>query len=222
MARARALASPASLKGALTAGEAAASLGGGFGAAGAPAEALPVADGGDDTATVLHAALGGDWREAEVSDPLGRPVAARWLLLPDGAAVIESAAAIGLRLLGRDELDPLQATSRGLGELIVAVAATPAVRELVVCLGGSATVDGGVGMREVLDSLPPPTTVLHDVRTTLSGAARIYGPQKGATPAQVDELERRLAGLMELRPYADVSGAGAAGGVRAPVAPPRA
>src|SRR5687767_15050732 len=163
MTRTHALASPASLKGTLTAGEAAAALAAGFEAGGAAAEALPVADGGDDTAAVLHGALGGEWRDTLVSDPLGRPVNAAWLLLPDGTGVVESAEAIGLRLLAPHELDPLRTTSRGLGELIVAVSATPEVRELLVCLGGSATVDGGRGMREVLSSLSYKTTALHDV-----------------------------------------------------------
>jgi glycerate kinase len=218
MALGRALASPASLKGVLTAREAASALVEGFALGGMAAEELAVADGGDDTAEVLHAALGGEWREAEVSDPLGRPVGASWLLLPDGTAVVESAAAIGLRLLAPEELDPLRATSRGLGELLVTVVATAGVRELLVCLGGSATVDGGEGMRDVLRSLSLPTTVLHDVRTTLPEAARLFGPQKGATPEMVGELERRLAGMRELRPYAEHPGSGAAGGLGAALA----
>ena len=69
---------------------------------------------GEGTAAVLSAALGGEWRAARVSDPLGRPVEARWLLLPDGTAVVESAEAIGLGRLAPDELDPLRASSAGL------------------------------------------------------------------------------------------------------------
>jgi glycerate kinase len=181
------------------------------------AERLPLADGGDGTAEALYAALGGEWREAAVSDPLGREVVARFLLLPDGRAVVEAAEAIGLRLLGPDELDPLRASSRGLGELVQAACAAGA-RELLVALGGTATVDGGTGLREVLTELPLPTTVACDVANPLlgeRGAARAFGPQKGASPAQVEELERRLAGLDELAPFAEVPGAGAAGGLGA-------
>ena len=210
----RALLCPASLKGVCSAGAAAAALARGVRSAGAEATELPVADGGEGTSDVLRATLGGDRREAVVSDPLGRPVPARWLVLPDGRAVIEAAAAIGLPLLAPDERDPLAASSRGLGELVLA-ALRESPRELLVGLGGSATVDGGAGMREVLRELPVKSTVLCDVRTTLTDAARLFGPQKGATPEGVEILERRLAAMAELRPYAGLSGAGAAGGLGA-------
>lgn len=210
----RVLAAPADLKGVLSAADAAAALAQGVSAAGAEADRLPIADGGDGTAAVLAAALGGRWQKASASDGLGRPIVARWLLLPDGTAVVDSAEAIGLARLDAAELDPLQATSRGLGELVRA-AWRSRPRALVVCLGGSATVDGGAGMREVLEQLPCQTTVLHDVRTPLLDAARLYGPQKGATPEAVSLLERRLAGMTELQPYARLPGAGAAGGLGA-------
>lgn len=213
----RALLCPASLKGVCTAPEAAAALARGFRAAGADADELPVADGGEGTADALQAALGGSWRESVVSDPLGRPVPARWLLLEDGRAVVEAAVAIGLPLLAPDERDPLLASSRGLGELVLAVLHEEP-DALVVGLGGSATVDGGAGMREVLRRLPVRTTVLCDVRTTLDGAARLFGPQKGASPEGVLELERRLAAMDELRPYVDTPGSGAAGGLGAALA----
>jgi glycerate kinase len=92
---------------------------------------------------------------------------------------------------------------------------------LLVCLGGSATVDGGAGLREVLDSLPVETTVAYDVRNPLlgeRGAAHVFGPQKGATPEVVGELEERLAGMDELAGVANVPGAGAAGGLGAALA----
>jgi glycerate 2-kinase len=178
---------------------------------------MPLADGGEGTAEALHAALGGEWRAAEVADPLGRPVTARWLVLSDGRAVVEAAAAIGLPLLRADELDPLRASSRGLGELVAA-----AVRErppaLLVGLGGVATVDGGAGLLQALDTLPVRTVVLCDVRTRLADAPRLFGPQKGAGPAAVAELERRLAAMPELRPYAELAGSGAAGGLGAALA----
>ena len=102
----RALLCPASLKGACSATAAAAALARGFGRGGGEAVELPVADGGEGTADAMHAALGGEWRQEVVSDPLGRPVPARWLRLPDGRAVIESAAAIGLPLLAPRRAGP--------------------------------------------------------------------------------------------------------------------
>ena len=211
------LVAPASLKGVLTALEAASALAAGVRAADVEADEAPIADGGEGTADVLAAALGGEWHAARVSDALGRPVPARWLLLPGRTAIVESAEAIGLWRLAPEELDPLRASSRGLGELILA-ASRERPRSLLVCLGGSATVDGGAGVRAVLPSLPLKTTVLHDVRTTLGNAARLYGPQKGASPAAVAELEARLAAMPELAPYADLPGAGAAGGLGAALA----
>lgn len=213
----RALLCPASLKGVFSARAAAAALARGVREAGGEAVELPVADGGEGTADVLYGALGGEWREASVSDPLGRPVSARWLSLADGRAVVEAAAAIGLPLLAPDELDPLRASSRGLGELLSAIG-TERPSALIVGLGGVATVDGGTGLREVVDELALPTEALCDVRTRLRDAARLYGPQKGATPNQVETLERRLASMPELAPYAGLPGAGAAGGLGAALA----
>jgi glycerate kinase len=213
----RALACPGSFKGVLSAFAAAKALGEGLTAGGADADLLPVADGGEGTAEVLRSALGGEWREAEVADPLGRPVRARWLLLPDGTGVVEAAAAVGLPLLAPDELDPLRTSSRGFGEL-VAAALDAGVRSLLVGLGGVATVDGGAGLSEVVHGLDVPTRVACDVSTRLADAARLFGPQKGATPADVAELERRLAARPELAPYAELPGAGAAGGLGAALA----
>jgi glycerate 2-kinase len=210
----RVLLCPASLKGVLSAREAAAALARGVRAADADAVELPVADGGEGTADALHVALGGEWEEALVSDPLGRPVSAKWLLLPDGRGVVEAASAVGLPLLTEAERDPLVASSRGLGALVLA-----ALREgasgLVLGLGGSATVDGGAGLREVVRELRVPTTVLCDVRTELADAARLFGPQKGASAQDVLVLERRLAAMTELAPYATLPGSGAAGGLGA-------
>ena len=185
-----------------------------------PTEQLSVADGGEGTAEVLARALGGEWHEAAVSDPLGRPVTARWLLLPDGTAVVEAAQAIGLGRLAPAERDPLRASSRGLGELIhAALAADPDA--LLVCLGGTATVDGGAGLMEVLGGFPVPARAACDVRNPLlgpRGAARAFGPQKGATPDVVEELELRLARRRSLVPFTDLPGAGAAGGLGAALA----
>jgi glycerate 2-kinase len=179
-----------------------------------------MADGGEGTAEALRASVGGEWRTASVSDPFGRSIEARFALLPDGRAVVEAAAAIGLARLGRDELDPVRASSRGLGELIVA-AQDAGASGLVIGLGDSATVDGGLGLREVVGALPAGTLVACDVANPLlgpRGAAHAFGPQKGASPAQVEELERRLASDSALEPYADLPGAGAAGGLGAALA----
>ncbi len=209
-----ALASPASLKGVLGAAAAAAALGEGLRAGGASVELAPVADGGEGTANVLHAVLGGAWLEGRVTDAFGREHSARWLVLPDGTAVVEAAAAVPL---DPERLDPFAASSRGFGELVRhALDARP--RALVLCFGGTATMDGGAGLREVLDELPASTVGLCDVRTTLWEAPRVFGPQKGAAPTDVARLERRLALMPELVPFAEVSGAGAAGGLGAAVA----
>ena len=207
----RALACPASLKGVLSAREAAAALAEGM-RTWADVDELPVADGGEGTLDVLHSTLAGGWREAEVSDAFGRPRIARWLVLADGTALLEAAEAIPL---DPRRLDPFAASSRGLGELIRAVGQP---RELLVCLGGTANVDGGTGLLEVLDELPAPTRVACDVDVPLVDAARVFAAQKGASPAQARELEARLLALARLEPYAGLPGAGAAGGLGAALA----
>ena len=214
----RVLACPASLKGVLGPIEAAAALAEGLRRVdGIEVEELPLGDGGEGTLEVIFRALGGAWRTARVSDPLGRPVEARYLVLADGRAVVESAQAIGLPLLAPGEREPLRASSRGLGELVLA-ALEERPRELLVCLGGVATVDGGAGLLQVVSGLPVPVRVACDVRNPLlgpRGAARAFGPQKGASPEAVEELERRLEGMAELAPFANLPGAGAAGGLGA-------
>ncbi|TMK93352.1 MAG: glycerate kinase [Actinobacteria bacterium] len=208
----RVLACPASLKGALTAGDAAAALAAGLRRVpGVDVEELPVADGGEGTLEALARASGGVWRDADVHDAFGRPRRARWLELEDGTAVVEAAEAIPL---DPEQLDPLLASSRGLGELVGAVGRSRP-RELVVGLGGTANVDGGAGLREVLDALPAPTRAACDVRSPLVDAARLFAAQKGASPADVTELEARLLALPELVAYRSLPGAGAAGGLGA-------
>ena len=109
-------------------------------------------------------------------------------------------------------LDPFT-SSRPFGELLAGIDA----ERLLVGLGGTANMDAGAGMLEVLDTLPP-TTVLYDVATTLYDAPRLFGPQKGATPEQVAELEARFRADERLEPYADIPGSGAAGGLGAALA----
>jgi glycerate kinase len=204
----RALASPASLKGVLPARDAAAALVEGLRYGGAEAEALPIGDGGEATAEIL----GAEVREVvTVPDAFGRPREAPLRELADGTAVVEAAEVIPL---DRERLDPLAASSRGLGELIARVRAP----RLLVCLGGTANVDGGSGLLEAVDALPAPTTVLCDALVPLPDAARRFAPQKGASPEQVELLERRLDAMAELAPYAELPGAGAAGGLGAALA----
>ena len=204
----RALASPASLKGVLSAREAAAQLAEGLRSGGTDVDELPIADGGEGTGDVLGARVR---EQLVVPDAFGRPHKAPIRELPDGSALVEAAEAIPL---DPERLDPLAATSRGLGELIAAVEAP----RLLVCLGGTANVDGGAGLLDVVPKLPAPTTVLCDALVPLRDAARRFAPQKGATPAQVELLEGRLASMRELAPYSELPGAGAAGGLGAALA----
>ncbi|MGB3481691.1 MAG: glycerate kinase [Mycobacterium sp.] len=212
--------SPDSLKGCLSAADAAAAVASGIIAVCPEADprALPLSDGGEGLVDVLAHVLGGELRSVTVADPLGRPTDARYLVLPDGRAVTESAQAIGLTLLTAAELDPFAASSRGLGELLTHIATAPDVREIVLGVGGVATVDGGVGMREALQQLSIPIRVASDVRNPLlgeRGAAAVFGPQKGASPSDIVHLERRLAELNHPRAVAEHPGAGAAGGIGA-------
>ena len=211
MPNARALACPASLKGVLSARAAAAALAEGL-RSWAEVDELPVADGGEGTLDVLYAALGGEWRETPVPDAFDRPRVARWLELPSGLSAVESAEAIPL---DPERLDPFAASSRGLCEVI---RATGQPRELLVCLGGTANVDGGGGLLQVLDELPARTRVACDVDVPLVDAARLFSMQKGASAADAAQLEERLAAMPNLAPYAHLSGAGAAGGLGAALA----
>jgi glycerate kinase len=206
-----ALASPASLKGVLSARDAAAALGEGL-RSWADVDEVPVADGGEGTLDVLQAALGGRRHQVEVGDAFGRPRLAQWLELPSGGAVVEAAEAIPL---DPERLDPFGATSRGVGELIHAVGSPP---ELLVCLGGTANVDGGAGLLDVLDKLPAPTRVACDVDVPLVDAARVFAAQKGASIEDAAQLEAALSAMPRLAPYAEMAGAGAAGGLGAALA----
>jgi len=203
------LAAPDKFRGSLTASQAARALALG---AGGECRELPLADGGEGTLEVL----GGPNRSTRVTGPLGDPVDAEWRL-DGGIAVIETARASGLALAGgADGNDPLNATTRGAGELIAAALAEGA-QEVVVAVGGSATTDGGLGALEALggERFRVPVRVACDVQTLFVDAADVFAPQKGATPAQVVVLSRRLATLAE-RYGAAVSslpGSGAAGGL---------
>ncbi|GHH52346.1 glycerate kinase family protein [Lentzea cavernae] len=177
---------------------------------------LPVADGGDGTVDAAVAAgfvKVGRW----VTGPVGRPVPASFAVRGT-TAVVEVASAAGLTLLERPA--PLDATSHGVGELLKA-ALDAGCSTVVLGLGGSACTDGGAGMLEALGktSFDGVDLVLaSDVDNPLlgpSGAAAVYGPQKGASPEQVEILEARLADFAaRIGPeHASLPGAGAAGGI---------
>ncbi|HEX6789624.1 MAG TPA: glycerate kinase [Gaiellaceae bacterium] len=201
-----ALACPASLKGVLSNVDAAAALALGFEQAGVAAVALPVADGGDGTI----AALCDDVGHFDVHDAFGGRRSALVGRHAD-AMVVEAAQVLPLDPW---RLDVFAASSRGLGELISKLTAP----RLIVGLGGTATMDGGEGLLEVLGDLPAPTTVLCDVSTTYYDAPAAFGPQKGATPQDVAELERRFRANEQLAPFVELPGSGAAGGLGAALA----
>jgi glycerate kinase len=214
----------------------------------------PMADGGEGTASVLMAAAGGQWIGKTVMGPLpGMRVEAGFVWLADNrTALVEMATASGLPLLKPEQRNPLKTTTYGTGELIQAVIDHGA-NHILLAIGGSATVDGGVGAatavgwkfltkrgKEIgfgggpllsIDKIVPPAhplnaavEVLCDVDNPLCGehgAARVFGPQKGATPEMVGQLDAGLAHLARLvkeqlgRDIAELPGAGAAGGLAA-------
>lgn len=215
----------------------------------------PMADGGEGTVTALVEATRGRLEARTVTGPLPDiKVHASFGVLGDGeTAVIEMAAASGLALLAPADRNPLNTTTFGTGELLMAAAAL-GVKHIILGIGGSATVDGGIGCAQacglpvILEEGEPvsPTeplcgrdldsvvlikhgrgsaiervqiTVACDVINPLcgpNGAATVFGPQKGATPSQVqwlDDALRRLAERTGKTAEAKVPGAGAAGGL---------
>jgi glycerate 2-kinase len=193
------LVAPDSFKGTLSAREVAEAIGGGLKRAGAAGDLCPAADGGEGTAEVLLAALGGEWRTARAHDPLGRPIEARYARLGEGkTAIVEAASASGLGLVEPPERDPERASSTGTGEL-VAAAIEAGARRVLVAAGGSATTDGGRGAIEALDAAGglrgARLEVLCDTTVAFERAAEVFAPQKGASPEQVERLSDRLVAL---------------------------
>jgi glycerate 2-kinase len=212
-------------------------------------KALPVADGGEGTVAAIHDGAGGDWIQGAAHDALGRPVEVSYLWLPERAtAVMEMSEASGFWRIPPAERDLLRANTCGVGEMIEHAIGRGA-KAIVLGLGGSATNDGGIGMARALgfrfeqeqeqevktpaelarlrrivrpDREFPAITAAVDVRNPLlgeRGATRTFGPQKGGTPAQLEQLERGLARLADIVTrdlgcdFRDVPGAGAAGGL---------
>jgi glycerate kinase len=196
------LVAPDSFKGTFSAAQVATAIARGLRAGGREAVELPIADGGEGTMEALLSALGGELRSESVSDPLGRPVEARYALVDCGrTGIVEMAEASGLRLVAEGERDAWRASTRGTGELIAA-AARGGARDVVVAVGGSATTDGGAGALEALDEagVEVPITVVCDVRTAWEDAPRVFGPQKGADARMIKRLERRLDHLAASAP----------------------
>ncbi len=223
----RVLIAPDKFKGSLTAPEAAEAMQEGWKQAWPASTTLlmPVADGGDGTLDVLAGMLPGcAWRSAEVRNARGVSHDCPWLWQAStGRAFVESARVCGLAGLAEGDLDPLTASSAGMGDLLQAVWAAGA-REVLIGLGGTAVNDAGTGMlaalggrfldaqgntivphardlHRVTSFQPPPRppgriTVLLDVTNPLlgpMGATRVYGPQKGADPQAVELLESNLS-----------------------------
>ncbi|UUY04213.1 glycerate kinase [Svornostia abyssi] len=213
------LVAPDAFKGTLTAAQVAGAIGRGLERAGVPADLCPVADGGEGTLAVLLTALGGETAGTRAHDPLGREIAAGFALIEDGGtAIVEVAEASGLPRVAPDERDVMAASTFGTGELIAAAVDTGAAVVLVAA-GGSATVDGGAGAIEAIQAAGglrgARLVVLCDVRTPWEEAPSRFGPQKGASPEQVRELESRLRALGRDLPKdpAGVPMTGAAGGL---------
>lgn len=215
------LVAPDKLRGTLTAEQAARALGRGARRAGWAVDSCPLSDGGEGFAAVLSG-LGGDEEATTVTGPLGRPVVARWRRAGP-LAVVESSAASGLSLAGGAGGNrPLEATSRGTGEL-VASAVSAGVERVLLGVGGSAMTDGGLGALEAIEEAgglgSTELVVACDVDAGFTEAAERFGPQKGADARQVTVLRHRLETLAEdyRRRYGvDVrllAGAGAAGGL---------
>ncbi|MBQ8894407.1 MAG: glycerate kinase [Clostridia bacterium] len=209
-----------------------------------PVISLPLADGGEGTLDCVLAATGGKMKYYDTVDALGAPITAPVGYLPDGSAVIESAAAIGLPLVkGRE--DPLKANTYGLG-ILIREAVQAGAKNITLTLGGSATNDLGLGMLAALgwrfydnedrEFIPAGGTMgriarfeaaagyeeitftaMCDVANPLlgaAGAAAVFAPQKGASPADVTTLETgaaHFAALCGKDPACP--GAGAAGGL---------
>ena len=187
---------------------------------------LPLSDGGEGFTECMVHALGGTFRTVQAHDPLGRPIQARYGLVHEGrTAVIETSAAGGLTLLESSELDPWNASSFGVGEMILD-AVNQQVEEIWAGLGGTAVMDAGAGMLQALGPHPLPVRIhaFFDVDVPLTGpqgAAFVFGPQKGADAEMVRRLEDRFQAIARewIKRYgmdADrVPGAGAAGGIGA-------
>lgn len=219
----RVIAAPDKFKGTATAHEVAAAIGHACRELGIDCVEMPMADGGDGILDVL----GGPNRTSVVTGPLGDPVEAQWRMAKE-TAVIEMARASGLTLVGgATKNDALDATTFGTGELIDHALDSGATR-IIVGLGGSATTDGGFGAIRAITAISRlkriELLIACDVTTKFTDAAKVFGPQKGASPAQVEMLTRRLERMVQMfaddfnTDVSEIAGGGAAGGLGAALA----
>jgi glycerate 2-kinase len=220
----RVLVAPDSFTGTLTATEAAAAVEVGWRRRdpGAEVDLAPLSDGGPGFVAVLHRALGGELHRLTASGPLGEPRTVVVLRGEDGAVYLESAQACGLQLPPTGDRHPLAASTAGVGQALLAVLAELDPTTVLVGVGGSASTDGGRGCVEVVRSkggwpFDVPLVAATDVDNPLlgpAGAARVFGPQKGAGTPEVAILEARLSEwVTETGADPDAAGAGAGGGL---------
>jgi glycerate 2-kinase len=207
---------PDSFKGTYTAAEVAEHVSAGIEAVGAQANPVPVADGGEGTLDCLRQPMKLSLVMANCRNPWGSPMRGRYGVSPEGTAVIEIAEASGITTTHVGPRDPVTANTYGTGMLVVD-AVRRGARHVVIAAGGSATSDGGRGAIAAIrdGGLTPETvTVLTDVTTLFTDAAKVFGPQKGADPATVELLTRRLDDQANHYPRdpRHVPGGGAAGG----------
>ena len=217
---------PDSFKECLDAGEVASAIAEGIFSVSPDAEVrlVPLSDGGEGMAEILTESFGGELVPVKVTGPVGETVEARFGGVGK-TAILDVASACGLNLVPKEKRNPLFTTSVGVGELI-AVAIQSGCEELLIGLGGSATCDGGEGMMSVpgLRNMASGVKIkaLCDVDNPFlgpDGAARVFGPQKGADPQMVEVLEKKMelqVGKILSQTGIDVSmmpRAGAAGGL---------
>jgi glycerate 2-kinase len=219
------VAAPDKFRGTASAGDVAAAMAGAARGAGWSADEVPMSDGGEG----LLLALGGTPHTTRVRGPLGAPVDAEWRMIDSTrggepeTAVVEMSRAAGRALLPRPRHDdPVRASTAGVGQLLLA-ARDAGARRIVIGCGGSATTDGGLGAFEAVGSATAlqgiELVVACDVTTRFGDAATVFGPQKGATPAQVVELSRRLVEVAARYRHETgidvtrIAGSGAAGGL---------
>ena len=215
---------------------------------------VPMADGGEGSTEAIVNATGGQFIQKTVQGPLGEQVEAIIGMHGDGeTAVIEMATASGIQLVNPADRNPYHTTTYGTGELI-RHCLDEGIKSVILCIGGSATNDGGVGMAQALgyqfkdkdgheikrggihlkdivsidssnvhkDLMACEIRIASDVNNPLTGpegASAVFGPQKGATPEMVRELDAALANLDQIiqedlnKSIGEIPGAGAAGGL---------
>ena len=218
------LVAPDSFKGTFSSVQVAQYISAGIREEGLTAIECPLADGGEGTLDVLLLALKGEEHFQSVHGPFGKEVDARWgWVAEQRLAIIEVAQACGLHLSGGNPTDALHASTVGVGELVI-TASKFGAEKIIVATGGSATTDGGQGAIDALQGYEEVLAgisieVLSDVTVKFEDAAKVFAPQKGADPATVELLNKRLDSVADLyvnrygRDPRGLAQTGAAGGL---------